>query len=99
MSVIGTSDSTNILFNLQFKRAYVIGGAKCGTFPAGAVQSGLEVLPSQYPPVYRDDSVKADFFGTTVYDPYRWLENTDSNETIACARPIPMPISPTLLQQ
>ncbi len=58
------------------------------------MQSGLEVLPSQYPPMYRDDSVKADFFGTTVYDPYRWLENTDSNETIACARPNLMPHIP-----
>ncbi len=49
------------------------------------MQSGLVVVPSQYPPVYREENETADFFGTIVSDPYRWLENTDSNETIACA--------------
>nr|QOL01125.1 putative extracellular protein CSOL_049 [Pseudococcomyxa simplex] len=53
------------------------------SLPQGAVQSGLVVLPSQYPPVYREDNETADFFGTIVSDPYRWLENTDSNETTA----------------
>ena len=41
------------------------------------------MLPSQYPYVYRD-TVTNVFFGQTVADPYRWLENTDSNETLAC---------------
>ena len=50
---------------------------------AGAAQGGISVLPSQYPPVYRDN-VTDDFFGTIVADPYRWLENTDSPETLAC---------------
>ena len=50
---------------------------------AGAVQTGLSVLPSQYPAVRRDN-VTDDFFGTVVADPYRWLEDTDSNETLAC---------------
>ena len=50
---------------------------------AGAAQGGISVLPSQYPPVYRDN-VTDDFFGTVVADPYRWLENTDSPETLAC---------------
>lgn len=51
---------------------------------AGAVQTGLVVMPAQYPPVYRDN-VTTDIFGTIVADPYRWLEDTDSNETMACA--------------
>ena len=51
---------------------------------AGAVQSGLVVMPSQYPSVYREN-VTTDIFGTMVADPYRWLEDTDSNETMACA--------------
>ncbi len=50
---------------------------------AGAVQGGISVLPSLYPYVYRDN-VTNTFFGTEVADPYRWLENTDSNETLAC---------------
>lgn len=53
----------------------------------GAVQSGLSVLPLQYPPVRRDDNVTDDYFGTVVHDPYRWLENTDSNATLACKHP------------
>ncbi len=50
---------------------------------AGAAQGGISVLPSQYPPVHRDN-VTNDFFGTVVADPYRWLEDTDSPETLAC---------------
>ena len=41
------------------------------------------MLPSQYPYVYRDNVTK-NFFGTEVADPYRWLEDTDSNATLAC---------------
>ncbi|CAL5219022.1 g780 [Coccomyxa viridis] len=51
----------------------------------GAVQGGISVLPSLYPYVYRDN-VTNTFFGTEVADPYRWLENTDSNETLAFVR-------------
>ena len=50
---------------------------------AGAAQGGISVDPSRYPQVYRDN-VTDTFFGTVVADPYRWLENTDSNETLAC---------------
>ena len=34
-----------------------------------------------YPTTRKDTNVKDDFFGTTVYDPYRWLENDTSSET------------------
>ncbi len=34
-----------------------------------------------YPTTRKDNSVKDIFFGTTVYDPYRWLENDTSSET------------------
>ena len=49
----------------------------------GALQGGLSVDPSRYPPVYRDN-VTDNFFRTEVADPYRWLEDTDSNATLAC---------------
>ena len=37
----------------------------------------------KYPSTKKDTSVKDDYFGTSVADPYRWLENDTSSETAA----------------
>jgi len=39
-----------------------------------------EIVVKNYPEV-KKDSVSDDYFGTTVSDPYRWLENDTSAET------------------
>lgn len=38
-------------------------------------------LPLTYPSTYKDTSVVDNYFGTKVYDPYRWLENDTSAQT------------------
>ena len=49
------------------------------------MQGGLSVLPSEYPPVWRNETLVEDYPGGVVHDPYRWLEDTDSPATRACA--------------
>lgn len=35
----------------------------------------------KYPEAKRDEAVAENYFGTEVRDPYRWLEDPDSDET------------------
>ena len=36
----------------------------------------------EYPITFRDDSISDDFFGVNVADPYRWLEDENSDRTV-----------------
>ena len=40
-------------------------------------------LVEQYPETFRDTTVFDDYHGTRVYDPYRWLEDDNAENTIA----------------
>ena len=48
-----------------------------------AVVSPLAAKKLAYPPARVDATVIDDYFGTQVADPYRWLEDPDSPETMA----------------
>jgi prolyl oligopeptidase len=41
----------------------------------------LKPIEVKYPVTKKDTTVKDNYFGTEVYDPYRWLENDTSSET------------------
>ena len=49
----------------------------------GTAQQQNGTMKLQYPQTRKDDSVKDTYFGTTVADPYRWLENDTAADTKA----------------
>jgi prolyl oligopeptidase len=53
---------------------------------AGASAGGLNVLPEEYPDVKRSDFTET-IHGSSIPDPYRWLEDPNSEETKECELP------------
>ena len=46
-----------------------------------SVKTDFKPIEVKYPVTQKDTSVKDNYFGTVVADPYRWLENDTSAET------------------
>jgi len=49
----------------------------------GTSETNFASIDVKYPDTKADSTVKEDYFGTSVADPYRWLENDTSAETAA----------------
>ena len=50
---------------------------------SGSKQTDFKPIAVTYPATQKDTTVKDVYFGTTVYDPYRWLENDTAENTKA----------------
>jgi prolyl oligopeptidase len=50
---------------------------------SGADQTDFKTITVKYPVTQKDTTVKDVYFGTTVADPYRWLENDTAENTKA----------------
>lgn len=57
--------------------------AACGSDPKPQSKYDFKPIPFTYPETRRDTTVRDDYFGTIIEDPYRWLEDDQSEETKA----------------
>jgi prolyl oligopeptidase len=53
----------------------------CNDNSSQAMLTNFKTIDVKYPPTRKDSTVKDNYFGTIVPDPYRWLENDTSAET------------------
>src|ERR1700740_626311 len=78
----GTYPIAPVPGKLNFRMFHAfIGGMFRAAMPLGLIATVALSQPLEYPRAEKGDVVD-DYFGTKVQDPYRWLENTDSPETI-----------------
>jgi prolyl oligopeptidase len=53
----------------------------CGSDPKPQNKYDFKPIPFTYPETRRDTTVRDNYFGTIIEDPYRWLEDDQSEET------------------
>src|SRR5687767_3101017 len=53
----------------------------CGKNACKPNDKKVDQIKVTYPVTQKDSSVKDDYFGTVINDPYRWLENDTTAET------------------
>jgi prolyl oligopeptidase len=55
----------------------------CGKDACKTKETPIEQIKVEYPETRKDTTVKDDYFGNLISDPYRWLENDTTAETKA----------------
>lgn len=55
--------------------------AACGSDSTPKTVVDFKQIPVKYPNTRQDSTVQDTYFGTTIQDPYRWLEDDQSEET------------------
>lgn len=69
---------------LYFSLLLLVAQSACdrsGDSKSNQVSMDLKPIPVTYPATRKDTSVSDTYFGTTIKDPYRWLEDDQSAET------------------
>ena len=59
--------------------------AACNNSPKSNI-ANFKTIEVKYPATKKDSTVVDNYFGTSVADPYRWLENDTSAATGACVK-------------
>lgn len=54
---------------------------QAGSPKSNTASMDTKTIPVTYPSTRKDTTVSDKYFGTTIYDPYRWLEDDQSAET------------------
>jgi len=71
---------TNNMRKLIFAIVSIVLASSCNN-PDKTLATDFKPIEVKYPQTKKDTTVKDNYFGTDVYDPYRWLENDTSAET------------------
>lgn len=70
-----------LLAILIFSSVLLLEACKSGGKQANAQTMEFKNIPLTYPATHKDAAIEDTYFGTTIKDPYRWLEDDQSPET------------------